>query len=252
MKKILFFLLAFVFAGSAMAQTFDEFLEGLESINQQCPIPMGQDVGDITSVTYSNGNVEFVYTLNEDLVNIAALKESPEAFKQSMMTIANGEGMKPMVKMMANYDGIGLKLIYRGRNTGQELSALITHDELQDLADGKVTTGSPHDQLVEFVRITNMQMPLDLGDGLTETACSMEDGYIVFQFSCDENVFSIDDLEKNSEESKQTILENIRGGSPVVEKTFNDIRRAGYGAIYRYIGKSSKRSIDIKIENSEM
>lgn len=221
----------------------------VKSANKQCPISMG-GVGSVESIDYEDGVVVFNYLMNEQYVNIAALKEHPEQVKRSaQMLFSNPEGdMKELVDLLieANAD---FKMVWRGDKSGEEVSVVLTAEELKDLSDEEVGDA---EKLQSVIDATNMQLPLKIDYATTLKKVEIQGENVVYIYEVAEDVVSLDGMESSKDEMKKNTLNSIQYLDNTQKTIYKMVMDAGKNMVHHYCGSNSGKTTEIVITNGEL
>ena len=102
----LFMTVLFVFSSCADAK----LKSAIKEVNEKCPLSLGIG-GEITSVSYEDGNAVFLYTLNETLTNIDDMSANPEETKTSVFIgLKNTENSQELLKILIDAEA-GLSFV---------------------------------------------------------------------------------------------------------------------------------------------
>lgn len=222
--------------------------EGIAEANRQCPISLGSS-GEVTSIVYSKGYAVYTYNMSEEFMDFDALQSNPSMLKQSMMTTCKSDAMRPMIELLAEYNG-GMKFVYIGKTSGKVVSVSLTPSEVKSISNS--ATSSPEDNLREQIKMANIQMPMKIAEGMTSTGYTIEGGYVVLSISMDENLYSISSLRGMEDQLKENIKQSLSSSDATIKLFVNAIKNAGYGLTYKYYGATSGETVYIRIRNSEL
>ena len=224
----------------------------VESINQECPMSLGI-AGDMTSVLWEDGNVVITCQMNEDLLNLTKLKESPAVLKESALSMCrNATGdLAELISLLSN-ENAGLILKYKGISSGTVVSAVISRKDLEEAASTKDSEKNPLEFLETQVNVTNSQLPMQIADGMTIIGLSIEGGYVVYDVDVDEDLYSIASIEMNKKEVKQELKRNLSQPDASLQSFIAACKNADKGIAYRYMGDISGNSCMIKIASYEL
>ena len=195
MKKIFYFLVLSVMsvAASSCADIAKEKLKAeFEAVNDKCPVDLGS-LGEMTSARYdaeSNAGV-FLYTLNEEYVDVASLRKAVGAQKVFMSEFLKSESSRSILKSLVDADA-SLEMRFTGADSQEESTITFTAAELKELDKADASEDNAMRQLEAMVSINNAQCPKDMGDGLVSTECVIEGKYTVYRFDYDVDQLPMD------------------------------------------------------------
>lgn len=246
------FLSAFMLhTGTANAQTSD--LESIVQIlNDQMPMSLGM-VGEMTEISINQSCLEFTATVDEDIINIEALKANPELLKENMrqLILNPDRNMKIVIDELIPAH-LGLRLTYIGERSGNKVSATMEPDELKEISESK--DGNDPDALLEAqIRITNAQLPSDLGNGMINTKLVREGNYIVYYYDCDEDIYDIEQMQETIPLLRELIVSEINeNNDPTITLLRQMCKNANVGIAFTYQGKTSGKKASIMIAADEL
>ena len=248
--KHLIVLLVAVFmlgAGTVKAQSNDlKYL--VQALNEQMPMSLGM-TGDMTKAAINDGCLEFTAIVDESIINIDALKANPELLKENIqqMFLNRDENMNILMEELIPA-GLGIKLTYIGRASGNKVSAMLNSDELKKLSNSGSDKKNPDALLDAQLRITNAQLPNDLGNGMVNTKMVREGNYVVYYYICDEDQYDIDQMNEYIPLMKDFIIDDINdNGDPTFALLRQMCKNANVGIAFTYVGKTSGKKATIRI-----
>lgn len=89
----------------------------------------------------------------------------------------------------------------------------------------------------EFLDAANQACPMDLGAVGSMTSIVYQNGYVVYNISCDENVIDIDKLNSNINQSKQSLIAMVK--DPEMKDVLDMLIKENAGLKYCYTCKAS-------------
>ena len=164
-----------------------------------------------------------------------------------MVTNGNVRGMDAIINELID-SKLGMKMVYIGKTSHMGVSVSVTPKELQQLWSHKDDPKNPDELLDTQIRITNIQLPIDLDNNMTMERSFREGNYVVYYYTWDDDM--IDLLKGSEKEMKEELVKYLNSDPSVV--MFNNIcKDAGVGLAYRYVGREKGREITIYINNDE-
>lgn len=118
-----------------------------------------------------------------------------------------------------------------------------------------VTACTPKARLEIEVAAANGSCPMDLGEGFTITKIETEGNNIVYECVCDEDDYVISDFEDPEVKSVMKSVDLMLFQNNQDERTRELIRLckdANYNIVYRYVGRITASTCDIKIFSDEL
>lgn len=229
---------------------------GVTAANKQCPISLGADVGEITSITYDDNNVVYTFTFEEDALNIPALKANPESVKSSMVIMFQNPTREVgnMLKLIVDCKA-GVEVVYIAKNSGEKVSFFLKPEELKDIYENKSNKeGASHlEKLKAQVDVANLQCPMVLEEDMTIQSITLEDQGVIYHCHFDEEVYDISSFEENAESIKEELLASLSDQSNMAIQVFLACCvNADRGIIYRYTGNKSGAYYDVVLPVDEL
>lgn len=187
----------------------------VEEMNEECPIDMGT-LGEMTSFEYKDGNVIMSHNVNEDIVNIDALQANPDLMRQTALTMFTNSEKGGTKNLLADMEeaGAGLTLQYTGIESGKTVSVTLTSEELAEAKETANDDTDPDAVLEKEVEVTNAQMPMEVGSGITITSLVIEGDYVIYNRSVDESIVSVEDIQAGAEEAKASMKQALTTDDP--------------------------------------
>ncbi len=236
MKKILTTILLLVFS-LLPVMADDTFAEILKYLNAQCPISAGIS-GELTSVVYEKGDVNFTYSLNEQYVNLQNLRDNPTTTKaNAKVTLANSTGaLAELLKSMAA-EHAGATFVYKGKSSGTIVRVHFTPDEVNYMATQE--NRDPLTALQAQCDVTNNQCPIQIAEGMVMERMNIAGSYVVSHITVDERVMSIAAANQNKEAIKKNIVSALNPNDPTMQVMMQLCVQCNKGISYRYVSKTN-------------
>lgn len=239
-------------AGTAKAQS-SNLKSMVRVLNDQMPMSMGV-VGDMTEISINKDYLEFTATVDESIINIEALKSQPELIKENirLFFLNKDENMRVLLDELVPA-GVGLKLTYVGRDSGNKVSTMLTLEELKDLSNSERDEKDPLALLEAQLRLTNAQLPNDLGNGMVNTKMVLEGDYVVYYYICDEDQYDIDSMKENIPLLKQLLIHELNDNKdPTIAVLRQICKDANKGIAFTYQGETTGKKASIMIPVEEL
>ena len=231
------------------AQTLTEVVE---TLHESLPISLGQ-MGEITSISVSGGNLLMECSVDDDVVDIPGLKSQPELMKENMRQwLLGGDSQYGMFFDAISNEGLGLKIQYTGKKTGDQVSCELTNAEIKD-RKAHLSEYDPKKQLDFQIEAANTQLPTDEGECLICTKVVRKGKYVVYYFSCDEASLDMKLLKKLRPTMHAMSLASLNSDEDVSISQFRrSCKRANVGIAYYYIGSKSGKTVKVLIPAKEL
>lgn len=227
---------------------------GIESANKECPMNLGM-VGEISSMEFDEDEDEVIMTMtiSKDMpLKISALNKLKNTLKRAMMGnwAKSATGLK-LMEEIAKADS-KITIVMRTENTDENIKIKISKDEVKDLAEGKIDPISPRDLLEIMVTSTNAQCPMQIDEVTILSSVSLEGTNVVYNYSLDEDVVTMDAIEQNKTSIKSNLKQALSAPDPTMKQMISACKEANTGISYRYVGNTTGNVCVIKFRPSEL
>jgi hypothetical protein len=222
----------------------------VETANRMCPVSMGA-AGDLESIDYEDGMVVYTLAINEQMANIAAMRENPEVMKRTV--ISNFINPSPELKVMHDLildANASVKYVYKGKDSGETFEMMFTADELKTAEDNTGLTAD--DKLNADIEATNMQLPMTVDEVTILKSLSVEGNYVVYLYQIDESMVELNAIKDNIETFKGNVKESLKDGGPVVQAFISKVLEAGKNIKYRYVGNETGQRVEFVFSTDDL
>lgn len=238
-------------AGTVKAQS-SNLKRLVRELNDEMPMSLGM-MGDMTKVAIDNGYLEFTAIVDENIINIEALKSNPGLFKENIrqLFLNRDSDIEFLFDEVVKAD-LGIKLTYIGRDSAKRVSGMLTSKEIKGIAKSRIKK-DPDALLDAQLDITNAQLPNDLGNGMVNTKMVREGNYVVYYYICDEDLYDMDEMKESIPLFKEFISQEINdNGDPTIALLRKMCKDANVGIAFTYEGKTSGKKATIRIPVNEL
>lgn len=255
MKKSIYFTLCcciMVMLSTISCSRDAELRKGVEEANKSCPMSLGL-LGELTSVTYEDGNVVFLYTIDEEFVKIEALNSYPDLTKENAVTFVNNAtgSLKELLDMLDSA-GAGMIFVYKGKESGKTARVELDKDDIKEALKESAGNRDAMAVLKTQLKVTNAQMPATIDEGMEMTAVYLDNSFVVYKIVIDENLYSIDAIRDDYAQVKAEIKETLTAPNPVLSQFLGLCKENNVGIAYKYVGAVSGESVSIEFPASEL
>ena len=217
----------------------------VQMINGNCPVPMGA-TGEITSVTYTKGAVEYLYTVDEQFVDIDVMSDNYEDIKAMVAPSMLGE-LRPLIDMLIETN-TNLRFVIRGKSFGKETFFEYTPAELKELLEDPEMPNP----LQSIIDIYNKKLPMEIRRGVVTEIVDKGDAVFYMIKMTDENEFNyLSDRAENVVKNAQKEMLNFFS-DPIEESFLKIIAESGKGFGYTYFMDGTNETFDIVFTNEEL
>lgn len=217
----------------------------VEVANTQCPISIGS-VGEISSITFDSADVTYHMLINEDNLDLNALEKNPGTMKSTVTALFRNPKaeVEKILKMIVATES-GIKFVYKGEKTEKEVEYYLGVEDLKDILKQNITEKkSDKSGLEEMVNVTNVSCPIAIDEATTLNKLTIEADKVVYNYTVDEKIVNITAMKENRERMKQTIKGSLKMAEPSLRKFLETCVKDNKGLAYRYVGNTSKKSIE--------
>lgn len=231
-----------------------ELQAGIESANKECPMDLGM-IGKISSIEFDKDADEVIMTMtiSKDMpLKISALNKLKNTLKRAMMgNWAKSEDGLKLIEEIAKADS-KMTIVMRTENADENIKLKISKDEVKDLAEGKIDPISPRDLLEIMITSTNAQCPMQIDEVTILSSVSLEGTNVVYNYSLDEDVVTMDVIEQNKISIKSNLKQALSTPDPTMKQMISECKEANTGISYRYVGNTTGNVCVIKFGPSEL
>lgn len=202
----------------------------VEEVSAELPIVLSE-YAEFTSLKYIDGNVQMVMTVDDDLVDLKAIKANKPLVKQQLiMAFSNPDSSTQQLMKLLKDEGADLIVIYKGRNSGKSVKVVISADELDETDTDNYDA---EENLQMQIELANAQCPNELADGLVMDRVYTEGKHVVYHYLTDDNEIDIDLLNDNIDELKKETLNELKHDQAVV-RFLENVRELNMDVRYVY------------------
>lgn len=248
---LIFALLSAFMAGSIVCNAQNQVLtELVNEINKEMPMSLGA-LGDATRMAVEDGFLHMTVAVNEDLVNLDALSAQPELVQNGMKDMVANRALNGTEALFEELmeTSFGFKLTYIGKKSGKKVEASITNAEIKKIA-GSTIESSPDDLLETQLKLTNAQMPNDLGYGMVMTKVERIGDYIVYFIEVEDGMFDL--FNEMQEDLRKGMDEELKSDDPSIVLMKKVSKNVNCGISYRYVAKTSGKAFELRFPSSEL
>lgn len=229
----------------------DSFEEHIRRANRDCPIPVANGVGQVSSISLEDGFIVYKLDYKPEYLNIEAYSNNPEATRD-MFYLAflcmNGQGEHG--DMMSNElikRGLGLRIVTSNGVSSftSELSPTYIK-EMQNRINVNPTEAL-HDALMLKFETENCTFPIKVDEGMRLTGLSLKDNNIIVEVEIDETLYDLSSFAAVSDEFSNNIIAESNNGDPELGALLDLCKISHTGLTFRMIGNRSKSYCDMNV-----
>lgn len=106
-------------------------------------------------------------------------------------------------------------------------------------------------EIIQIISQIDDEYPMEIGEGMTITGVKVHEEYVLYSVEVDENLFSMEERDVNTNKAKKEILKFIKSDSNA-KSLLKILKKNNVGIMYRYIGNNSGKSYTVKLEPGEL
>ncbi|MFA6779144.1 MAG: hypothetical protein WCU80_05100 [Paludibacteraceae bacterium] len=218
--------------------------------NKKCPIDMGA-IGQISKITYDGKDVAYFFEVNEPLINVEALKSNQDLLMQSVRSqFVNPKGdIKTLLNLVVDA-GANLKFVYKGNTTGNTAECFLSASEIKSIMSGENLNDGEVSKLESIIKISNAQLPQNIGDGLVLEKMTMEGPDVFYNYMLDTTLVDISVINAEISIMKATILESLKQETSVF-MFLNSCVDEKKNLVYRYRTPAGETA-DVRVSVDEL
>ena len=109
------------------------------------------------------------------------------------------------------------------------------------------------DEIEDYFLPEKKKTPMSVGYGITIVDIRVKGNQVIYDAECDESIIPIDVLKEKKSEAKESVISMLKDGSdPKMAQDVKFCKKHNVEIVYRYIGKTSGNTCEIKVSPSEM
>lgn len=230
------------------SESITEIIEGLQS---NLPISLGS-MGEITDVSVSGGMLLLTCSVNEDFVDVPALQKDPSLINANVKQwLAGSSSETEMIFNELGAAGLGLKVQYIGKTSGERVSYELSNSEIKD-RKALVADYNPKKTLDLQIEIAKGELTSTEEDGLACTDIARKGKYVIYYFLCDESAYDMKLMKKIQPMLKSIAIKEVNSNDIAISQFRRSCKDAGVGIAYYYTGKTSGKTVKVLIPLKEL
>lgn len=217
----------------------------VEKLNAQCPQPVTEDVV-MTSVLYHKDTVIYKYMLENQLKML-----STDNLKKSTLLLAQTKENKQwMQKFYKNK--IVLKCIYTAKD-GSKKTITISPKEIGDMLNQAISDRQAKEMILSIqIEDLKNRLPEVIEKGITIIDVELDEKYLTYIESIDENYIDVSLLNANKQEVKNVMKDNLKNSLPKEKRDMKSITDTKRGIAYKFVGNKTKKTCIITFSTEEI
>ena len=232
------------------------FVQAVARADSACPVPVALGDGEVTGIVsvddYLIYHLEYDKGFHSMMGSLGSEEQSKEALLMYFLCgkVTGGDDGELLMDLLID-QGYGMKIEVMEAGGYYEYKASVK--EIERLRDRY--RADPHEALHSLVALCvetlKSALPQRVDKGLTISDIALEKGNVVITMLVDEHLYSVSQLEENSESIKASIMES--GQKETETKPLFDLCELYHtGLIHRFEGNRSHDSFDILIPWGEL
>ena len=171
---------------------------------------------------------EYVKQLEQEIDNLKKINEEHKKINGELRE--ENQKYKEVIDKAVEYIKEKQKIQYK---------FALSHIECDDLLEIMITS-------------TNAQCPMQIDEVTILSSVSLEGTNVVYNYSLDEDVVTMDVIEQNKISIKSNLKRALSTQDPIMKQMISACKEANTGISYRYVGDTSGNVCVIKFSSSEL
>ena len=148
----------------------------------------------------------------------------------------------------------GIKFIYKGKTSGNEVECYLTTQDLKDILNGGGASADSSDEkkLEEQVKMTNVSCPMQVDEATMLNKLTIESDKVLYHYTIDESVVQMSALKENAEQMKANVKNSLNSSDPALHMFLEVCVKCDKGVGYLYKGNKSGETFEISFGVSEI
>jgi len=240
----------------ALFITENTFEGQVKRANQDCPIPIADGTGQITSIAIKDSMVVYTLTYDANVITLDRLKDNPDNYKKAIILssyLLNGQnknGDRLMKMILDNHYGIAFKVL---SNKGEEFTISANTSELKALLQEaeKSPTEAMKEVLEWQIKDNQSTLPAKLNDDMTLVAILCDSSSLIYRVVIEKPLTISDIKDNDTPMDRSAILRELYCKQS--SKANLDMCAIGnFNLIYRYVDEMNTDSCDIIFSHREI
>lgn len=224
--------------------------------NKECPIPIADGTGMITSIAAKDNMIEYTITYNSDAVNLDKLKNSANKYKRVIVLssyLLNGQdnnGDKFMKMVLNKHYGIAFKL---QSPEGDSIVVSVKYNELKKLlAEAKKSPTDAMKEILEWQIIdSKSDLPTRIEEDMILEDILCDSTSLIYRVIVNKPLTISEIKDNNTATNRNEILEELYS-DPLSKSNLDMCAVGNFNIVYRYINETNTDSCDIVFSHNEI
>ena len=229
----------------------DSLEEQIRRANRDCPIPVANGVGQVSSISLEDGFIVYKLDYKPEYINIDVYRNNLEATRDMFylaFLCVNGQGGHS--DMMSNElikRGLGLRIV--ASNGVSSFTSELSPTYIKEMQNriNVNPTKALHDALKLKFETENCTFPIKIDEGMILKGLGLEDNNIIVEVEIDENLYDLSSFAAVSDEFANNIIAEANNGDPEMGALLDLCKISHTGLTYRMIGNRSESYCDMNV-----
>ena len=232
--------------------SLDIIQSAIDTYDSKCPIEVNEGIF-ITKVELVNNYIHYYADIKpnqNDPEIYERIKENPENQKEVILVFLSTQSSN-IVYQYCKKNQIGIKYTYTfNSDESTALEVVITPEEMTAALERKLP---PHNMVIKLIENERANLPIDTGNGLTETDIKLTDDFVELYYTVDENKSNFEGvaLVLATDEYKSILL-NALTSSPATNLFVFYVAQDEKGLKLIYTGDQTQKSAECVITVEEL
>lgn len=145
-------------------------------------------------------------------------------------------------------NNVYIKYVYVGKYSYKETTMIVSPYEIEQAFNSSI---DPQQVLSMSIDFQKRNLPKKIEEGLIMTDIELRDSFVYYISTIDEDLYVFENIVNIQDEIKNKMISS-ENYNRVDAKFLEMIANARYGMVYRFVGRSPERIIDIAFTTNEM
>ena len=194
--------------------------------------------------TYNDTTVTFDILIDENIASFEYFIEDKKGTLDNILlqVTALDSTMRKRMDNYIKYD-VGIRYKFYTNKSNRSVIYSLNADQIREAMSHH---NSSKDIFLMWISSSKKHLPMKIDEGIIQTDIFIKNNMVVLVYTMDDTMYNFEDLSLNKENTKDTLIKEIyndESGGYQIKR----LSEFNMGLIYRCIGKTSKKVIDIEI-----
>jgi len=221
----------------------------VDEMNQRCPIILSEEM-TITGASYEDGQLTYKVLLNEDIMDMSAIKT--EDYKNIVALFMGNKGVFSD-ELIRN--DVSVVYSFKGNRSATVYNVVLSADELRDVVlKENVDIADLYDKLLRYsVNVSKKSLPMDIDRGIEMTDMILSDSSLVAVMEVSEELYDMKSSSMVKDELKKGMKEGLRNSADAqMLRMLRLLINTNRKFVYCYVGDKTGRKINLELTHQDL